>query len=119
VIMVVEERASMTMTRAEALARGRRIGAPLGGRAVAKKKPPKVCPECGLSMAGRSWHSYLGHLGLHGLANAHFGGDLDAAQKRLRENGLARQDPAPRNGAWPRYRPVTSMNGEEEREEEI
>ena len=46
-------------------------------------------------------------LGLHGLANAYFGGDLVAAQRRLRENGLARQDPAPENGAWPDYRPVT------------
>jgi hypothetical protein len=58
-------------------------------------------------MAGRSWHSYLGHLGLHGLADRHFGGDIEAAQRQLRRNGLARQDPAPWNGAMPEYRPVT------------
>jgi len=94
------------MNQSEALAVGRAIGAPLGGKAVARKRPPDVCPRCGRSMAGRSWHSYLGHLGLHGLADAHFG-DVAAAQKRLRDNGLARQDPAPWNGAWPRYVPVT------------
>jgi len=91
----------------EELTRGRRIGAPLGGKAVAAKKPPDKCPRCGKPMAGRAWHSYLGHLGLHGLADNHFSGDLQAAQKRLRENGLARGDPAPWNGAWPEYRPVT------------
>jgi len=92
--------------RAAALARGRAIGAPLGGRAVASKRPPATCPKCGRSMAGRSWHSYLGHLGLHGLADAHFNGDLEAAQTRLRENGLARQDAAPGNGAFAEYRPI-------------
>ena len=65
-----------------------------------------VCPKCGRSMAGRSWHSYLGHLGLHGLADRHFAGDMEAAQRRLRENGLARQDPFPGNGAWPKYQAV-------------
>jgi len=96
------------MTIQEAFARGRKIGAPLGGRAVADKEPPPCCPRCGLSMQGRSWHSYLGHLGLHGLADKYFGGDLEAAQKRLRQNGLARQDPFPANGAWPTYQPVQS-----------
>lgn len=57
-------------------------------------------------MKGRSWHSYLGHLGLHGLAERYFDGDIQAAQTRLRQNGLARQDPFPANGAWPRYAPV-------------
>ena len=85
------------------LARGRRIGAPLGGKAVASKTPPSKCPRCGQSMVGRTWHSYLGHLGLHGLADNHFGGDLEAAQRRLRQNGLASQDPAPWNGAMPKY----------------
>lgn len=89
------------------LARGRAIGASSGGKAVATKKPPDTCPRCSESMAGRSWHSYLGHLGLHGLADNWFGGDIEAAQRRLRRNGLARQDPAPGNGAWPEYRPVT------------
>ncbi len=70
-------------------------------------EPRAACPRCGRSMGSRSWHSYLGHLGLHGLADAYFDGDLAAAQQRLRENGLARQDPAPGNRAWPQYRAVS------------
>lgn len=78
-----------------------------GGRAVAAKEPPATCARCGKKMAFCTpWHSYLGHLGLHGLADNHFGGDLEAAQKRLRENGLARQDPMPWNGAYKPYRPI-------------
>jgi hypothetical protein len=91
----------------EELARGRKIGAPLGGKAVASKTPPDKCPRCDEPMTGRSWHSYLGHLGLHGLADNWFAGDVEAAQRRLRRNGLARQDPFPGNGAWPEYRPIT------------
>ena len=91
------------MNRAEALALGRKIGAARGGQAVARKAAPARCPRCGASMEGRSWHGYLGHLGLHGLADRWFGGDLEAAQRRLRENGLARQDPVPENGAMPRF----------------
>ena len=94
------------MTRDEALALGRKKGAPLGGEAVKNKIPPDICFRCGQSMAGRKWHSYLGHLGLHGLADKYFDGDIKAAQKRLRHNGLARQDPVPWNGAWPDYVPV-------------
>ena len=90
----------------EAFARGRRIGAALGGKAVKDKQPPDKCPRCGKSMTGRRWHSYLGHLGLHGLADRHFAGDVIAAQRRLRENGLARSDPAPWNGAFPKYKPI-------------
>jgi hypothetical protein len=88
------------MTRAEAFKKGRR----LGGLAVRDKTPPDICPQCGRSMAGRSWHSFLGHLGLHGLADAHFDGDLRAAQERLRVNALASQN----RGGHPlwRYRPV-------------
>ncbi len=82
-----------------------------GGKAVAKKIPPATCPKCGRSMAGRVWHSYLGHLGLHGLADSWFEGDLIACQKRLQENSLALYDPAPWNGAWPKYRPVTTITG--------
>jgi len=77
-----------------------------GGLAVTERRPPERCPYCGKKMAGRSWHSYLGHLGLHGLARRYFDGDLDAAQRRLRRNGLARQDPSPWNGAMPTYKPV-------------
>jgi len=78
----------------------------LGGKAVIDKKAPDVCPSCGAPMNGRSWHSFLGHLGLHGLADKYFEGDIRAAQIRLRENGLARQDPASWNGAWKPYRPI-------------
>ena len=78
----------------------------LGGQAVISKSAPAICPRCNASMIGRSWHSFLGHLGLHGLANKYFNGDIHAAQKQLRENGLARQDPFPGNGAWQAYRPV-------------
>jgi hypothetical protein len=91
------------MTRDDALALGR----PLGGQAVKDKIPPALCPRCDKPMAGRSWHSYLGHLGLHGLADNHFQGDIQAAQKHLFRNSLAVLDPAPWNGAWPKYRPIT------------
>jgi hypothetical protein len=78
-----------------------------GGLAVARKDPPVTCAKCGKEiMFGSPWHSYLGHLGLHGLADNHFGGDLKAAQKRLRENGIARGDPMPWNGAYKPYRPI-------------
>jgi len=83
----------------------------LGGKAVIAKSPPEKCPHCDASMLGRSWHSYLGHLGLHGLADKYFDGDIEAAQKRLRSNGLARQDPFAGNGAWPAYQPVQSSGG--------
>jgi len=83
----------------------------LGGKAVIGKSAPEVCPRCEASMSGRSWHSFLGHLGLHGLAEKYFEGDIKAAQKQLRENGLARQDPFPGNGAWPAYRAVHELLG--------
>lgn len=88
--------------------RGRALGAPLVGAAVKQKTAPSSCPRCGRGMAGRPWLSYLGHLGLHGLADRHFGGDLDAAQRRLMTNGLARQRPAPGapGGALPAYQPI-------------
>lgn len=78
----------------------------LGGKAVIGRQPPASCPQCSESMQGRTYHSYLGHLGLHGVANKYFGGDIRAAQKRLRENGLARQDPFTSNGAWKPYRRI-------------
>jgi hypothetical protein len=78
----------------------------LGGLAVAEKTPPETCPRCGKVFSGKTWHSYLGHLGLHGLADNYFGGDIKAAQKRLQLNALARLDPAPWNNAWPRYQPI-------------
>jgi hypothetical protein len=91
------------MNRDQAFALGRS----LGGKAVASKQPPDECPRCQKSMIGRSWHSYLGHLGLHGLADKHFHGDIKAAQKRLRDNGQARQDAFPANGAMPTYKSIT------------
>lgn len=105
------------MTRDEALALGRQQGAPLGGQAVKDKASPQTCLRCGQPTVGRTWHSYLGHLGLHGLADRYFGGDIAKAQERLRRNGLAVQDSAccPQdtrkgwNGAWPKYCPVTTQ----------
>lgn len=78
----------------------------LGGQAVIGKAVPARCPRCGQSMQGRVYHSFLGHLGLHGLADKYFEGDLQATQRRLQENGRARQDPFPTNGAWKRYQPI-------------
>jgi hypothetical protein len=98
------------MTREEALALGRKKGASLGGQAVKHKTPPETCPRCSQRMAGRKWHSYLGHLGLHGLADRYFDSDIQAALRRLRSNGLASQDPAPWNGAWPSYVPITETS---------
>ena len=78
-----------------------------GGKAVADKFPPAYCPKCGKEILwGTTWHAYLGHLGLHGLADRYFSGDIEAAQTRLLNNGLARQDPMPYNGAWPKYKSI-------------
>ena len=76
--------------------RGREIGASLGGKAVKGKTPPATCPTCGQPMAGRSWHSYIGHRGLHRTADRHFAGDAVAALR----HALRHQDPNPENGAW-------------------
>jgi hypothetical protein len=88
------------MTKDEALAKGRKIGASLGGLAVKNKKPPNTCPKCGVSMKGRKWHSFLGHLGLHSTAERHFDGDAVAALR----HALSFQDPFPENGAWQQWR---------------
>jgi len=87
----------------------------LGGKAVITKDVPAACPHCQKPMAGRTYHSFLGHLGLHGLANKYFNGDIEAAQKRLRENGRARQDPFPGNGAWQPYRQIVDLDTEVDR----
>lgn len=89
---------------------GRRVGAPLGGAAVAKLTPPDRCPLCDREIRG-NWYAYLGHLGLHGMADNHFGGDLIAAQKHIRQNGLAAQDPFPTNQAWPQHKPLPAQKG--------
>lgn len=61
-------------------------------------------------MFGTPWHAFLGHLGLHGLADNYFNGDLELAQQHLARNGQARQDPAPWNGAFRKYIPVQEVN---------
>jgi len=76
-----------------------------GGKAISEKTAPLNCPKCGKEFRFlEAWHVYLGHLGLHGLADRYFDGDICQAQKHLRNNGLARQDPAPWNGAFPKYK---------------
>jgi len=82
----------------------------IGGHACKKLTPPEICPQCGSSMIGRKYFSYLGHLGLHGYANKYFNGDIRAAQRHLQRNGLARQDPMPWNGAWPTYRQTPGLS---------
>jgi len=87
----------------------------LGGLAVIDHETPEKCLRCNASMQGRKYHSYLGHLGLHGLADKYFDGDIEKAQKRLRENGRARHDPFKANGAWQPYKPIPvqmEMGGE-------
>lgn len=80
--------------------RGRRLGAALGGAAVKGRKPPDVCPVCGKPMAGRSWHSYLGHLGAHKTAEKWGIGDPSDLYRYL----LAKyQDPYPENGAFSQW----------------
>ena len=83
-----------------------------GGLAVKPKPPPARCPRCGRGPF-KNWHAWLGHKGLHGLADNHFGGDIKAAQTRLRENALATIDPYPENNAWPKYKPVSEMSSDE------
>lgn len=79
----------------------------LGGLALAKKYAPAYCPKCHKELEWTmTWYQFLGHLGLHGLADRYFAGDIRAAQKRLRENGLARQEQGASwsNGAFKPYR---------------
>jgi len=77
----------------------------LGGLAVKNRTPPRRCLRCRASFRGRSWHSYLAHMGLHGYADKYHGGDISKAANRLVRNGLAKQDPAPWNGAF-KYKPA-------------
>jgi hypothetical protein len=82
-----------------------------GGQAVSKKYAPPYCPRCKKEFPWATpWHSYLGHLGLHGLADRYFNGDITAAQTRLRENGLARQEAGAtwQNGAFKPYRSINN-----------
>lgn len=93
--------------------------ASLGGQSLKAKPAPASCERCGKSFSGKMWHSFLGHLGLHGLADRHFRGDIKAAQRRLQRNGLAKQDPAPWNGAWPKYKPILTPARIVELEEDL
>ncbi len=80
-----------------------------GGKAVSQKYAPLwPCPYCGKVYPAATPYAWLGHMGLHGLANKYFNGDIKAAQRRLRENGLARQEAGASwiNGAFKPYRPV-------------
>lgn len=82
----------------------------MGGQAVAAKfAPPTPCPRCGRVYPFQtSWMTWLGHLGLHKLADNYFGGDIKAAQRRLSENGRARQEEGAswQNNAFKPYRPI-------------
>lgn len=81
-----------------------------GGKAVSKKYAPLYpCPHCGkVYPVATPYMAWLGHMGLHGLANRYFGGDIRAAQRRLSDNGRARQEAGASwsNGAFKPYRPV-------------
>lgn len=80
--------------------KGRKIGASLGGQAVKDRKPPDTCPKCGQDVSKRTWHSYIGHLGLHSTADKYYSGDAVAALR----DALSKQDPFPENGAWSQFR---------------
>lgn len=81
------------------------LGAIAGGLAVRNRTPPNRCPRCRASFKGRSWHSWLGHKGLHTYADRYHSGDLSKAAKRLAMNSVAKYDPAPWNGAF-KYKPA-------------
>lgn len=76
------------------------LGAKAGGLAVRNRTPPTHCPRCRASFKGRSWHSWLGHQGLHTYADRYHGGNLSSAARRLALNSVAKYDPAPWNGAF-------------------
>lgn len=78
----------------------------LGGLAVKNRTPPKRCLRCGADFRRKTYHQYLGHMGLHGYADRYFCGDISKAARRLARNGLASQDPFPWNGAFKR-KPAT------------
>lgn len=74
----------------------------LGGLAVKEYPFPARCPRCRVSLIGKTYHGYLGHMGLHAYADRYFGGNLSAAARQLAYNGMAATDPAPWNGAFQR-----------------
>ena len=73
-----------------------------GGLAVKSLPFPARCPRCRTSLAGKNYHGYLGHMGMHKYADRYFCGDISAAARQLAYNGLASQDPMPYNGAFQR-----------------
>lgn len=80
-------------------ARGRQMGASKGGEAVKGLTPPDKCPNCGASMTGRSWHSYLGHLAIE-KTSAKYG--FTPHEFNLVLIGLY-GDPHPENGAFSQH----------------
>jgi ATP-dependent exoDNAse (exonuclease V) beta subunit len=74
----------------------------LGGLAVKSHLFPARCPRCRVSLAGKTYHGYLGHMGMHTYADRYYCGDTSAAARQLAYNGLASQDPMPWNGAFQR-----------------
>lgn len=81
------------------------LGAKAGGLAVRNRTPPNRCPRCRASFEGRSWHSWLGHKGLHSYADKYHSGDISRAARRLAMNSVAKYDPAAWNGAF-KYKPA-------------
>lgn len=71
-----------------------------GGLAVKSTPFPMRCPRCRASLAGKTYHGYLGHMGLHTYADRYYCGHMSAAARQLAYNGLASQDPMPWNGAF-------------------
>lgn len=76
----------------------------MGGLAVKSHPFPARCPRCRQSLAGKNYHGYLGHMGMHTYADRYFCGNLSAAARQLAFNGLASQDPAPWNGAFQQHK---------------
>lgn len=78
-----------------------------GGLTTSAKIAPRGtrCPRCGKSFSGKPWMAYIGHKGLHGLADRYFSGCLSSAARRMALNSVAKYDPAPWNGAF-QYKPI-------------
>jgi hypothetical protein len=83
----------------EELARGRQLGAPLGGQAVKGKRPPNPCPCCGRDTSQYTYHQWLGHRGLNEAAKR-----KGLTPEEFLKNGLTLQDPFPENGAYQQWR---------------
>lgn len=53
-------------------------------------------------MREKTYHGYLGHLGIHGYADKYYNGNVSQAARQLSYNAMAAYDPAPWNGVWQR-----------------